>query len=262
METSGNEDAMKRLGILLLLAVLLCGCVQRAPMETPTPVPAAPTIIAPTASPTAEPIAVAATATPVAAIPTPTAEVVVSPTAAPLDQSDVRCESLEDAGAVPEGLDEAIEHLGFAFHPSNLPDGFKLAGVSTDVEAVRQIYQNGDMNIIIAYPIEFLPDTTSSPLGWKRPDDAVSSLRIGDQTTHVMTGGWSDASIIAGPALSADKAEWDYNKSLALFFICRVGGGYNVEVAIQASPGPVDWIGIREIVDIAQSLNRISGSQQ
>ena len=133
--------------------------------------------------------------------------------------------------------------------------------MSSNNNEIRQIYQSASNNIIIAYPLEFSPDATSGPLGWERPEDAVNSLKIGDQTAHLMKGGWSDSSIIAGPALSPDKAEWDYDKSLALFFTCRADDGRNVDMAIQALPGPIDWIDAVQIVEIAQSLKRISRSQ-
>lgn len=169
----------------------------------------------------------------------------------------------EAAEAAPS-LANVVERLGYALMPTLLPDGFAFAGVSASGNAITQIYQQGGSagspprNLILAYPVEFSPDGASGPLGWERPEDAVSELRLGNQTAYIMSGGWSDASIIAGPGLSPDKAEWDYDKSLALFFACRADDGDEISLAIQALPGPVDWISEREIVDIAHALRRIT----
>ena len=265
-ETNGNEDAMNKAGLLFLVAALLVGCTPQGPAATQTAIPAtvitAPPIATPSppATPTTMPIpATVATATAVATIiPEVTGPEV---TAIPIDQSDIRCTTAEDTGDIPQEIGEVIDQLGFALQPSVLPDGFQLAGVSSNNNEIRQIYQSASNNIIIAYPLEFSPDATSGPLGWERPEDAVNSLKIGDQTVYLMKGGWSDPSIIAGPALSPDKAEWDYEKSLALFFTCRTDNGRNVDMAIQALPGPIDWIDAVQIVEIAQSLKRISRSQ-
>ena len=260
-ETIRNEDAMNRLGILLLLAALLSGCTSEAPIATPTSAPIMPSIAAPTSPPTPEtkPTPPPSTATPT--LPSPTASRAPTITSIPVEYQDIRCEAGEDAADLPEEIDEVIKRLGFAIQPSELPTGFDLAGVSSSDNEVRQIYQNAnDKNIIIAYPIEFSPDITTDTLGWERPEDAVSSLRAGNRTAHLMTGGWSDASIIGGPALNPKDAKWDYDKSLALFFVCRVDGGRDVEMAIQAFPGTMNWIDAGEIMRIAQSLKRISRS--
>lgn len=169
-----------------------------------------------------------------------------------------------DAADSEPSLANVVERLGYALMPTLLPDRFAFAGVSASGNAITQIYQQGGSagspprNLILAYPVEFSPDGASGPLGWERPEDAVSELRLGDQTAYIMSGGWSDASIIAGPGLSPDKAEWDYDKSLALFFACRADDGDEISLAIQALPGPVDWISEREIVDIAHALRRIT----
>jgi len=182
----------------------------------------------------------------------------------PIEHPDIRCESDMLTDGIPPDLDEVIEQLGFAFQPAVMPNGFGLAGISFNNNQVRQIYQSAEKNIIVAYPLEFSPDPSSDPLGWERPQDAVTSLRIGDQTAHLMIGGWSDASIIAGPALRPDRAEWDYDKSLALFFSCRSDDGREVSIAIQASQsstGPIGWIDADDIIEIAHSLKRISRQQ-
>ena len=178
--------------------------------------------------------------------------------AIPAGQEDIRCTAFDSPDDIPSEVEEVLEELGYAFQPTFLPEGFMLAGVSSANDEVRQIYQNAEKNLILAYPIEFSPDATSDPLGWERPLDAVESLQIGNQTAYLMIGGWSDASIIAGPALKPDRAEWDYDKSVALFFTCRADNGGDVGMAIQALPGPINWLDASEIVMIAQSLRRIS----
>ncbi len=253
---------MNRLGLLLLLAALLTACAPEGPATEPTSIAATPTMPAPTAVPTPETPAVASP--PAVTSPSPTAAPVATATAMPIEQPDIRCESDMLTDENPPELGEVIEQLGFAFQPAVMLSGFDLAGVSFNNNQVRQIYQSAEKNIIVAYPLEFSPDTSSDPLGWERPQDAVSSLQVGDQTAHLMIGGWSDASIIAGPALRPDRAEWDYDKSLALFFTCRADDGRDVAVAIQASQsstGPIGWIDADDIVEIAHSLKRVSRPQ-
>ena len=258
---------MSKLGLLFLAAILLAGCAFQRPTATPTTVSVAPTTTQPADAaatqatpPTPPPVSAIATVVTV----TPDVSPAPTETAIPIDLSDVHCANVENTDGIPPAIGEVIERLGYALQPAALPDGFKLAGVFPDNNAFRQVYQDTDKNIIIAYPLEFSPDPTTDPLGWERPQDAVSSLQIGDQTVHLMIGGWSDASIIAGPALKPDRAEWDYDKSLALFFACRVDGGLKIPIAIQASQssqGPIDWMDVGKIVEIAQSLERISRSR-
>ncbi len=265
-------------GLALLAAALVAGCNGGLAPAAPTPVSASPPAAAP-ATPTtaATPSAATATSAPptTAAAPsiapaTPTTSAAPSiapvaptppPAVAPIDDSAVMCGDASDA---EPSLANVVERLGYALMPTLLPNGFAFAGVSASGNAITQIYQQGGSagspprNLILAYPVEFSPDGASGPLGWERPEDAVSELRLGDQTAYIMSGGWSDASIIAGPGLSPDKAEWDYDKSLALFFACRADDGDEISLAIQALPGPVDWISEREIVDIAHALRRIT----
>ena len=256
---------MNRLGILLLLAALLAGCTPEGPAATPTAIPATPTVSLPTPTstprPTLQPTPPPSASTPTAVATTPVETPDASMTMIPTEQEDILCVPFDDDEKILPAIEEIIEEFGYAIQPTALPEGFMLAGVSSTDDEVRQIYQNAENNIIVAYPIEFSPDTRTDPLGWERPEDAVSSMRIGDQTAYLMIGGWSDASIIAGPALKPDRAEWDYDKSVALFFTCRMDNGNGIGMAIQALPGPINWIDANEIVMIAQSLRRISRSR-
>ena len=265
-----------------MAAALVAGCNGGPAPASPTPVSASPpaavpatpttaampsTATAPSAAPANTPTTAAASSIAPAAPTTSAAPSIVpaaltpTPAVVPIDDSAVMCG--EAAEAAPS-LANVVERLGYALMPTLLPDGFAFAGVSASGNAITQIYQQGGSagspprNLILAYPVEFSPDGASGPLGWERPEDAVSELRLGNQTAYIMSGGWSDASIIAGPGLSPDKAEWDYDKSLALFFACRADDGDEISLAIQALPGPVDWISEREIVDIAHALRRIT----
>ena len=260
-ETYDDEGLMYRLGILLLFAALLAGCTPEVPQPTPTAVPVLPTPPQPTAVSAPSPVPTAPMPAATVVSPPPAATAVPAPTGASAGQSDIRCAVAGSALDIPQEIDEVVEQLGFAIQPTQLPAGFALAGVSSSNDEVRQIYQMDEKNIIVAYPIEFSPDAQSDPLGWERPLDAVNSVQAGDQIAHFMVGGWSDTSIIAGPALRPDRAVWDYEKSMALFFTCRVGGGRDVDMAIQALPGPIDWIDANEMLEIAHSLKRVSRSQ-
>lgn len=254
---------MNKLGILLLLAALLAGCTPEGPAATPTAIPATPTVSLPSPAPTPQPTPPPPAATPTVVATTPAATPALPMTVIPIEQEDINCTAFDRDEDIPSAIEEVIEDLGYALQPTVLPEGFALAGVSSANDEVRQIYQNAEKNIIVAYPIEFSPDTRTDPLGWERPEDAVSNLQIGNQTAYLMIGGWSDASIIAGPALKPDRAEWDYDKSVALFFSCLLDSGGSVGIAIQASqasPEPINWIEVADVVEIAQSLRRIPSS--
>lgn len=255
---------MYKVWVLFLLSLALYGCAQEGQVETPTPLPATPAIAAPTAAPTevnqpTPSLPTAVVAPPSQALPTPAPMRTMAPL--PAELPDIECKTPVDSGEVPEEVREVRERLGYAVQPSELPAGFSFGGVSyTSNERALQIYQNGINNIIVAYPMEFSPDSAPGSLQWKRPEEAVSAVIMGNQTAYLMIGGWSDASVIAGPALSPDKAEWDFEKSIALFFRCAQSGGRAINVAIQALPGPIDWLDAQALVDIAYSLERVTGN--
>lgn len=242
-------------------AVIAAGC---AGDPEPAPTPATPTPAATAPALLATQPALPATTPPTALPATPTlapADTPMPPAPPPIDASAVRC-APADAAPAP-GVASVAQQLGYALAPTFLPQGFTLAGVSGagSASVTQMIYQQAGAatrSIILAYPVEFSPDGASGPLGWQRPDDALDELRLGDQAAYVMRGGWSDASIIAGPGLDPKDAEWDYDKSLALFFSCATDDGDRIALAIQALPGPVDWISVSEIVDIAHSLRHTS----
>ena len=238
--------------LLAAAAVIAAGCAGQ-----PEPAPATPS---PAATAQAPDLIATTPASPAALPATPTTAPADTPVPAPppIDASAVQC---TPADAPMQGIAKVSDELGYALAPTFLPQGFTLAGVSGAGSAFTQIYQRtgaATRSIILAYPVEFSPDGASGPLGWQRPEDALDELRLGDHPAYVMRGGWSDASIIAGPGLAPNDAEWDYDKSLALFFSCATDDGDRIDLAIQALPGPVDWISVGEIVDIAHSLRHTS----
>ena len=234
-------------GMLLAAAaaVIAAGCAGQ-----PEPAPATPTPVA-----TAQ--ALSATSPP--ATPTLAPANTPIPAPPPINASAVQC---APADAPMQGVANVVAALGYALAPTFLPPGFTFAGVlGTGNSSISQVYHRTGAttrSIILAYPIEFSPDGRPDSLGWQRPDDALDELQLGDQTAYVMRGGWSDASRLAGPGLDPKDAEWDYDQSLALFFSCATDDGDRIALAIQALPGPVDWISVGEIVDIAHSLRHTS----
>lgn len=245
-----------------MLLAATAAVIAAACAADPDPAPATPTPAATASALPATLPALPATAPPAALPATPTlapADTPLPPAPPPIDASAVQC---APADTPTQEVANVADQLGYALSPTFLPSGFTLAGVSGAGSAsVTQIYQQAGAatrSVIIAYPVEFTPDGASGPLGWQRPHDALNELRLGDQAAYVMRGGWSDASIIAGPGLDPDDAEWDYDKSLALFFSCATDDGDRIALAIQALPGPVDWISVSEIVDIAHSLRHTS----
>lgn len=253
---------MNRLGIMLVIAALLVGCTPEGTQPTPAAIPATPTA-PPTAAPSPQPAPTIPPAVPTATSP---AAIATAPTATvkPAEHSGAFCLDADGSQGERDDLNEIIEYLGYAFHPSELPGGFRLADISTSQNAVKQTYQSADNNLIeIAYPVGFSPDEKVDSLGWTRPDDAVDPLIMGERTAYLMTGGWSYVSVLGGPAINPSDAVWDYNKSLTLFFTCRADDGRDIAMAIQAVqaiaalPEPIDWIDAGGIVELAQSLKRI-----
>ena len=108
----------------------------------------------------------------------------------------------------------------------------------------------------MAYPVEFGPEDNElmQGMGLIRPSEAIDEAQVGGETAYFMRGGWSDATIVAGPGIDPADAEWVYEKSLGLFFDCATPTGKIVRVAIQARPGPVTWISDEEMIGIAESF--------
>ena len=150
--------------------------------------------------------------------------------------------------------------LGYALAPDRLPEGFENARVGFSGGIAQISYDKGGRQlIIVAYPVDFGPEDTQlmQGIGLIRPSDAIDEAQVGGETAYFMRGGWSEATIIAGPGIDPANAEWDYEKSLGLFFDCATPAGTTVRVAIQARPGPVTWISDEEMIGIAESFSLV-----
>ena len=150
--------------------------------------------------------------------------------------------------------------LGYALAPAKLPEGFENARIGFSGGTAQISYDNaGRRQIIVAYPVDFGPEDTQvmRSIGLIRPGDAIDPALVGGRTAYFMRGGWSDATIMAGPGIDPANAEWSYEKSLGLFFDCATPAGTIVGVAIQARPGPVTWISDEEMIGIAESFTLV-----
>ena len=147
--------------------------------------------------------------------------------------------------------------LRYALAPGELPEGFGNARVGFSGGTAQISYDKaGRQVIIVAYPVDFGPEDTQlmQGIGLIRPRDAIDETQVGGETAYFMRGGWSDETIMAGPGIDPANAEWDFDKSLGLFFDCATPAGTTVKVAIQARPGPVTWISDEEMIGIAESF--------
>ena len=152
---------------------------------------------------------------------------------------------------------QITSRLGYALSPGTLPEGFERARVVFSGGIAQISYEKTSRQLlVVAYPLDFVPDEDQSMqgIGLVRPKDAIDEARVGDGTAYFMRGGWSDATIMAGPGIDPANAEWDYEKSLGLFFDCVTPAGPTVTVAIQARPGPITWITDEEMIAIAESF--------
>ena len=150
--------------------------------------------------------------------------------------------------------------LGYALAPDRLPEGFENDRVGFSGGMAQISYDKaGRRQIIVAYPVNFGPEDNQlmQRMGLIRPNDAIDEARVGGETAYFMRGGWSDATVIAGPGIDPANAEWDYDKSLGLLFDCATPAGTTVRVAIQARPGPVTWISDEEMIGIAESFTLV-----
>ena len=91
-----------------------------------------------------------------------------------------------------------------------------------------------------------------------RPEDAVSEVDLNGQTAYLMRGGWSDATIIAGPGIPPEQAKWDYDKSTTLFFDCQIPQVGTVGIAVQALNNAPEWLSGTEMIKIALSLAQVT----
>lgn len=162
------------------------------------------------------------------------------------------------------GFGNVLEGIGYALVPTYLPEGFQTSGADINRGRARHIYGNAQNRLVIAYPVEYFPEgnPVMQTIGLFRPDDAVSEIDLNGQVAYLMRGGWSDATILAGPGIPPEQAEWDYDKSLTLFFDCQIPQIGSVGIAIQALNNAPEWLSGTEMIKIALSLAQVTEPEQ
>ena len=164
----------------------------------------------------------------------------------------------DSPGTSGSRLDEVKEGLGYAFIPEYLSGNLQVSKVSMSRGSARIFYGDSGNTLIVAYPVPFSPEDTPfmREIGLIRPDDALSEVEVNGKTAYLMRGGWSEETINQGPGIDSEQAEWDYTRSLTLFFEASLTDETSVAAAIQALSDPSQWIAIPEMVKIAESLRR------
>jgi len=193
----------------------------------------------------------------------------------------------------PPNLDGVEEALGYSLAPTHLPEGFEFSGY--DIPLPSTMLPGGQVvmpfggpgqpyasilykrfkdyayhNVLIDYPWSFSPlvgyDFLFERLGldWQRPEDAVTEVEVNGKTSYLVRGNWSYETLeqLAHPdpeVLAEYVPEWDYEMQLNLYFNFYLSQDEVVEVRILALTlsQPVDWITEKELVKIAESLQRV-----
>ncbi len=216
------------------------GSMQAAnPPPTPTlPPQPTPTAVSPTATP---PPTTVASAVPLSFSPPAPAPVAVRST--PLEASDVG---------------QIVQALGYALVPGYVPEGLQPSRVLISGGRALIVYGDPEDRLFVAYPVVFPAEgflVQGDPDSPKRPDDAVSEFRVAGGTGRLVRGQWSADTIMGGPAIDPDAAEWDYEATLTLFFDFELSTGDAVPVWIQARENPGEWIAGDGLARIAESLS-------
>lgn len=185
---------------------------------------------------------------------------------------------------LPE-LDGVTEVLGYSLAPTHMPEGFEfdqydVLGKPDDFDMMPPVGPYASVlykrykdyayhNVFIQYPWGFPPpvsdDFLLERLGieWRRPDDAVSEVKVNGETAYLVRGTWSMETLEqlhkADPELLAEYTpEWDYEGLyLSLYFDFELSPDEVVGVMIQALFYPSEWITAKEMVAIAESLQRV-----
>ena len=250
LPSSHRNTIMPRTGLLvgLMAAVVVAACSRSSPEVTVTP---APEIAAPTPATQLQALTRSPTTTP-------------APSPAPPSPTRTRAPSPTPAanllgGLDPRELDELRETLGYALFPEYIPAGFKLSNIM--VSSDRAIFVFGDPveRLLLVYPVPFSREghlVQGIPDSPKRPVDALSDITVLGESAHLVRGQWSAETIMLGPGIDANRAKWDYDVNLTLFFDFQVSEENAVGVWIQAMDSPADWITEQELVKIAESIRR------
>ncbi len=158
-------------------------------------------------------------------------------------------------------LQKISSALGYVFEPTFVPAGFEFSSSSLDQrQRANLVYRGGQQIMLIAYPVAFEPkgSPTMIQLGMIQPEDAIIEVSINTVSGHVIRGGWSEQTILAGPGLDSSLAVWDYERSLTLFFNCdSTESSEEVGIAIQSIPDAAgNLISQPDLVQVATSMFR------
>ena len=157
-------------------------------------------------------------------------------------------------------LERISTSLGYAFSPRFIPDGFEHSSSTIDRRRrANLVYQDGQGILLIAYPVEFFMrgSPTMVELGLIQPADAISDVSVSGRGAHVMRGGWSENTILAGPGINPADARWDYERSLTLYFDCETEESQVVGVAVQSIPDAAgDLISEADLIQVASSIRQ------
>lgn len=191
----------------------------------------------------------------------------------------------------PPELDGVIEALGYGLAATSLPEGFEFSGY--DVTQPSTLLPDGQVvmpfggpgepyasvlykrfqdyayhHVFIMYPWSF-PSSVSDDflleslgIEWRRPDNAVSEVKVNGKTAYLVRGSWSTESLqkLVDPdpeILATYTPSWDYDMYLSLFFDFELSPNETIGVMIRAMLYPADWITKREMVKIAESFQRL-----
>ncbi len=190
-------------------------------------------------------------------------------------------------------LDGVTEVLGYSLAPASMPEGFEFD--QYDVLNLRTgTIQPGDQvvmplggpfasvlykryknyayhHVFIQYPWGFPPSGKENPLfellglNWQRPDDAVSEVKVNGKAAYIVRGSWSADSLMKlnnpDPEILATYVpSWDYEGLylyLSLYFDFELSPDEVVGVMMRAMLYPTEWITSKEMVAIAESLQRV-----
>jgi hypothetical protein len=119
------------------------------------------------------------------------------------------------------------------------------------------VYGDPGGKLLVAYPVEFSSEgllVQGIPDSAKRPEDAVSEVQVLGEPAHLERGLWSEETVMQGPSINPDDAEWDYDAALTLYFDFDLPSGETIGIWVQARESPADWINGEELVRIAESF--------
>jgi len=113
----------------------------------------------------------------------------------------------------PPELDGVTEVLGYSLAPTSMPEGFEFHQYEVleygkpdevmllDKPPAQVVYRKLNHHIFIIYPQSF-PSSVSDDflleslgIEWRRPDDAVSEVKVNGKMAYLVRGSWSAESL-------------------------------------------------------------------